>query len=65
MNERVQACLLKAAECEHAALQTTEERARLLYLDLANAWRTLAEQADTMDYHREILEQSGPKPEGT
>ena len=49
MNERVQACLLKAAECEHAALQSKDESARLLYLDLAKHWRTLAEHAETMD----------------
>jgi hypothetical protein len=65
MNERVQACLRKAEECEHAALRTTDESARLFYLDLANQWRTLAERAETMDRQRAILNKGGPKPEGT
>jgi hypothetical protein len=33
-----------------------------LYLDLANAWRTLAEQVDAMNLERAIVD---PKPEGT
>ena len=65
MNERTQACLRKADDCEHATLQTTDESARLLYLDLANAWRTLAEQVETIDRQRARFEQSEPKPEGT
>jgi hypothetical protein len=65
MNERVQACLLKAAECEHAALQSKDESARLLYFDLAKHWRTLAEHVGTMDGQRARFEQSELKPEGT
>ena len=49
MNEQAQACLRKAAECESAALRATDEQRRLIYLDLANEWRTLAERVDTMD----------------
>jgi hypothetical protein len=65
MNDRMQACLRKAEECEHSAQRTTDESARLFYLDLANQWRTLAERADTMDRQRAILNKGGPKPEGT
>jgi hypothetical protein len=62
MNEQAQACLRKAEECEHSARQTTDESARLLYLDLANHWRTLAAHVETMDRQRA---QSEPKSEGT
>ena len=65
MNEQARACLLKAAECEHAALQSKDERARLLYLDLANHWRTLAEHVETMDRQRARFEENEPKSEGT
>ncbi len=65
MNEQARACLLKAAECEHAALQSKDESARLLYFDLAKHWRTLAEHVGTMDRQRARFEQSEPKPEGT
>jgi len=47
MNERAQACLLKAVECEHAARHSKDESVRLLYLDLAKQWRTLAEHVET------------------
>jgi hypothetical protein len=36
-----------------------------LYLDLANHWRTLAEQVETMDRQRARFAQSEPKSEGT
>ena len=65
MNEQAQACLRKAEQCEHSAQHTTDESARLLYLDLANHWRTLAEHVATMDRQRARFEQSEPKPEGT
>ena len=60
MNEQAQACLRKAEECEHSAQQT-----RLLYLDLANHWRTLAKRVEAMDRQRARLEQSETKTEGT
>ena len=65
MNEQAQACLRKAEECEHSAQRTTDESARLLYLDLANHWRTLAEHVETMDRQRARFAQSEPKSEGT
>ena len=65
MNELARGCLRKAAEGEHTALQTTDESARLLYLDLANHRRTLAEHVETMDRQRARFEQSEPKSEGT
>jgi hypothetical protein len=65
MNEQAQACLRKAEECEHSAQRTSDERARLLYLDLANHWRTLAERVEAMDRQRARFEQSEPKTEGT
>jgi hypothetical protein len=65
MNEQAQACLGKAEEREHSAQRTTDENARLLYLDLAKQWRTLAEHVETVDRQRTRFEQSEPKPEGT
>ena len=65
MNERAQACLRKAEECERSAQRTGDESARLLYLDLANHWRTLAERVETMDRQRARFKQSEPKSEGT
>jgi hypothetical protein len=65
MNEQAQACLRKAEECEHSAQRTKDESARLLYLDLANHWRTLAAHVKTMYRQRAILQQSEPKSEGT
>jgi len=65
MNEQAQASLRKVEECEHSA-QRARTRARvLLYLDLANHWRTLAEHVETMDRERAIFEQSEPKSEGS
>jgi hypothetical protein len=58
MNEQAQACLRKAEECEHSAQRTTDESARLLYLDLANHWRTLAERVEAMDRQRARLERT-------
>ena len=65
MNEQAQARLRKAKECEHSAQRTSDESARLLYLDLANHWRTLAEHVETMDRQRARFEQRAPKPEWT
>jgi hypothetical protein len=65
MNEQAQACLRKAEECEHSAQRTKDESARLLYLDLAKHWRTLAEHVETMERQRARFEQSEPKTEGT
>jgi hypothetical protein len=48
MNERAQACLQKAAECVQAALRVSDEKTRLMYLDLANGWRNMAEHAETL-----------------
>jgi hypothetical protein len=52
MNERVQACLRKAAECEQAALRVRDEKTRLMYLDLANGWRDMAEHVETLQRRR-------------
>ena len=65
MNEQARACLLRAAECEHPALQSKDESARLSYLDLANHWRTLAERVETMDRQRARFEQNELKSEET
>jgi hypothetical protein len=63
MNERAQACLWEAEVCEHSAQRTNDESARLMYLDLANYWRTLAERVEAMDPQRARLEQDEPKAE--
>ena len=60
MNEQAQACLRKAEECEHSAQRTRDDSARLLYLDLAKHWRTLAAYVETMDRQRAIFQQSEP-----
>jgi hypothetical protein len=48
MSERAEACLRKGAECEQAALRVHDEKTRFMYLDLANGWRDMAEQAETL-----------------
>ena len=63
MNERVQACLQEAEVCEHSAQRTNDESARLVYLDLANYLRTLAERVEAMDPQRARLEQGEPATE--
>jgi hypothetical protein len=63
MNEQARACLRKAEECEHSAQRTTDENTRLLYLDLANHWRTLAEHVETMHRQPAGFEQSKPNTE--
>ena len=62
MNERAQACLRKAEECEHSAQRTGDESARLLYLDLANHWRILAAHVETMDRQRNTLPPKSARP---
>jgi hypothetical protein len=57
MNEQAQACLRKAEECEQSALRTKDEGMRLLYLDLANHWRTLAGRVEAMDRQRARFEE--------
>jgi hypothetical protein len=52
MNERAQAYLRKAAECDQAALRVHDEKTRLIYLDLANGWRDMAEQAEALERQR-------------
>jgi hypothetical protein len=65
MNERAQACLWEAEVCEHSAQRSNDETARLVYLDLANYWRTLAERVEAMDQQRARLERGEPKTEVT
>ena len=40
---------------ERAAALVRDEHARLLYLDLANYWRFIAEQAEAMERQRSKL----------
>jgi hypothetical protein len=55
MSERAEACRRRAAECERVATLVRDEHARLLYLDLANYWRFIAEQAEAMERQRSKL----------
>jgi hypothetical protein len=43
MSERWEACWKKVNECQRLALVTPDTAIRLMYLDLANQWRELAE----------------------
>ncbi len=47
-SERVRACLDKATECERQALLVTDEAHRKTYLELANLWRDMAQQVQSL-----------------
>jgi hypothetical protein len=47
MSERREVCWKKVNECQRLALVASETAIRLMYLDLANQWRELAEYSET------------------
>jgi hypothetical protein len=49
MNQRTEECRHKAAHCERAASLATTLGVRLIYADLAEHWRKLAEQIEWLD----------------
>lgn len=42
VKEQVEACRLRASECEHKALTATEAQMQRLYWQLAGLWRDIA-----------------------
>jgi hypothetical protein len=46
--EQVAACRKKAAECERRALLAQDETYRRTYRELAQLWREMAQQAETL-----------------
>jgi hypothetical protein len=49
MGEQVEKCRRKAVECESTAQHSTNEAMRRAYLELAQLWRHMAAQAETLD----------------
>jgi hypothetical protein len=49
MGEQAEKCRRKAVECESTALHSPDEAMRLAYLELAQLWRQIAAQAETLD----------------
>jgi hypothetical protein len=47
MSERREVCWKKVNECQRLALVAEDTAIRLMYLDLANRWRELAEYSET------------------
>ena len=52
MNDQVEACIRKAAECERAAVLVTDDGMRKVYQDLAPQWREMPRQAEFFDNRR-------------
>jgi len=48
MSERAEACRKKATECQRLAMAASDTTIRQIYLDLAQQWRELAEQAERL-----------------
>jgi hypothetical protein len=51
VNERINACLKKATDCERRALLATDDAHRRTYLELARLWRDMAQQVESL--HRQ------------
>jgi hypothetical protein len=50
-SEQAEALRKRAAECRRRALLASEEPQRRTYLELADLWRDMAQQVETL-YHR-------------
>jgi hypothetical protein len=48
MRDQVKTCLEKAADCERRAAVVTDATHRKTYLELAQLWRDMAQQAETL-----------------
>ena len=46
MSERAEACRKKVTECQRLAMAASDPAIRQMYLDIAQQWRELAEQAE-------------------
>jgi hypothetical protein len=49
ITQRAQAHLIKAAECERLSRSTLNEPVKGMYLDLAQRWRDLSHEAESLD----------------
>lgn len=62
MNEQVEACRLRAFECEQKALVATEAQMQRLYWQLAGLWRDIARLTLNHEDERERREvQTSPQ----
>jgi len=52
MTRRVDELRAKAAECERMASRAVDETARVTYRDMAQQWREMADQQETIDRMR-------------
>jgi hypothetical protein len=52
MSERAEACRLKARHCERAGSLAVTLDARLMYADLAQQWRELANEIELLELQR-------------
>jgi len=53
MNEQAKACRQKAEHCQRAGSLATTLDGRLMYADLAQQWRELAEQIELLEQRKE------------
>jgi hypothetical protein len=46
MSDRVEACRLRAEDCERAALRVSDPKVQAAYRDMAQQWRVMADFAE-------------------
>ena len=49
MGERTDRCRENAVECRRMAMGVTDQTIRSIYLDLANEWTAMAEEAEELE----------------
>ena len=62
MNPQAEKCRRKALECERKAVLATEQTARDTFRDLALQWRTMAQQAEELEWRRDDALRPGKGP---
>jgi hypothetical protein len=62
MNRQAEKCRKRALECERKAVLATEKMARDTFRDLALQWRTMAQQAEELEWRRDDAQRPGKGP---